>query len=307
MGDEMKYSIDVQNLWKAYHQEYVVSDVSFQVKEGEVFAFLGPNGAGKSTTISILTTLLSFDRGNIQIGGYTLGKQDYEIRQSLGVVFQDSRLDRMLSVKQNLMIRCGLYGVFGAQAKHKVDQLFSCCQLEEIKDHKVQTLSGGQRRRVDIARALISNPSILILDEPSTGLDPQSRKELWANIIRLHKGTGLTIFMTTHYMEEAEIANHICMIQKGTIILDKQRENLNQAIGKDQLLLYTSTPQNVCQILRKCNVSYVVSDTCIQVDVMNMYQIMSLLRKCEIYLQRFELKKRTIEDMYLELLKEECE
>lgn len=307
MGDEMKYSIDVQNLSKAYHQDDVVSNVSFQVKEGEIFAFLGPNGAGKSTTISILTTLLPFDRGNVQVEGYALGKQDYDIRKSLGVVFQDSRLDQKLSVKQNLMIRCGLYGLFGSQAKYKVEQLFTSCQLQELKDHKVYTLSGGQRRRVDIARALISSPSILILDEPSTGLDPQSRKELWTNIIRLHKETGLTIFMTTHYMEEAEIANHICMIQKGTIVLDKEKEDLNIAIGKDQLLLFTGTPQKVCQILRQCRVPYITSESYIQVDVLNMYQIMSLLRKCEIYLQRFELKKRTIEDMYLELLKEERE
>lgn len=300
----MKNSIEVSHVSKAYQHNKVVNDINFQVRKGEIFAFLGPNGAGKSTTIAMLCTLLSIDSGDICIEGNHVGVDNAGIRKDLGVVFQDSMLDGLLSVHQNLILRCGLYGLFGTYAQQRVAQLCDICQLQEFQSQRVSTLSGGQRRRVDIARALIPNPHVLILDEPSSGLDPKSRKLLWDTIIRLHDEYHMTVFLTTHYLEEAEIADHICMIQKGSIILDGEREQLKQIYGQEQLLLYSDTLQNIINVLQKHRIAFIKETDCLRIDVLNFYQIMSILRKCEIYIHHIELVRNRLEDMYLKLLEE---
>lgn len=304
IGDEMKNSIEVHNLWKAYNGKNVVKGISFVVPKGEIFAFLGPNGAGKSTTISILSTLTSFDKGSIKMEGHNVGVEDIEIHKKLGIVFQDSMLDDILTVKENLRIRCGLYNLTTAQAIQRVNELISLCNLESFANQKVKTLSGGQRRSADIARALIPTPSILILDEPSTGLDPIARANLWQTIKQLHIDANLTIFMTTHYMEEAEIADQICILNKGEIIMNENVKTFKHMYGNDKLKLYGPL-KKLASILASQHIAYKEKLNYIQITPMNTFQTMSILRKCEVYIEHFELLPEKIEDVYLEMIKEE--
>ena len=246
----METSIRVEQLCKSYQGTTVVKNISFQVNKGEIFAFLGPNGAGKSTTISILSTLLKKDSGTVIINGFRLGQEDERIRSGIGIVFQNSVLDELLSVKQNLILRSALYHLPYKQACRRVQKLCDICDLHDIMHQPVGTLSGGQRRRCDIARALIPEPEILILDEPSTGLDPKARKQLWDTISALHKERHMTVFMTTHYMEEAEIADHLCIIKQGNIIFDKPMKEVHKQYAAEQLLLY---PASKAQLIAELN------------------------------------------------------
>lgn len=301
----MEQSIHVHNLCKAYDDRNALNGISFCVNKGELFAFLGPNGAGKSTTIGILSTLMTADRGEVYIEQNRLGNDDAAIRRKIGIVFQNSVLDASLSVQQNLILRCGLYGLYGKQARERVKALYDLCHIEDIRKQRVNTLSGGQRRRVDIARAMISDPSILILDEPTTGLDPKARKEVWDNILQLQSTYGKTLFMTTHYMEEAEKADHICMIQKGEILVDATTSELMQDMGRDQLYLYTDVKQNVSRMLQQHHIKHHIEIGYIQIPVLNFFQMMSVLRKCEPYIHHIEVKKQSMEDIYLEVIKED--
>lgn len=298
----MSESILVHNLKKNYGEHVALKGIDLRVEQGEIFAFLGPNGAGKSTMISILSTLVPYDSGEVRIEGYLLGKQDEWIRHQIGIVFQGSSLDEALSVYQNLKIRCGLYQLFGKQCKQRIHELSELCQLQDILHQSIQTLSGGQRRRVDIARALIPKPKLIILDEPSTGLDPKYRKELWTMIQHLHQQEHMTIFLTTHYMEEAEIADHICMIHQGSILLDGKREELISSFQKDRLQLYTKSKQQVGDVLNRKKIKYQWMQDYVEIEVSNFYEIMSILRSCEHYIYQMKLQKGSIEDMYLQVL-----
>lgn len=301
----MSASIQIHNLRKSYGNAEALRGIDLCVEQGEIFAILGPNGAGKSTLISIISTLVLHEQGEVRIQGYLLGKQNEAIRQCLGVVFQGSMLDAPLTVKQNLMLRCGLYGLYGAFARQRVEELASSCQLSAFLHQRVQTLSGGQRRRVDIARALIPHPKLLILDEPSTGLDPKSRKELWEMIQELHQKDQITILLTTHYMEEAEIADHICMMQHGKVLVDGKREVLKQRFQKEQLSLYTHARGQVSKALDQKRISYHWQSDHVDIELTNFYQLMSILRGTEHYVHRIEIKTGSIEDMYLQVLEEE--
>lgn len=214
----MNNIITIMNLMKAYGPVQAVDDISLDVAEGELFAFLGPNGAGKSTTINVLCTLLKKDGGEVTINGAKLGKDDDAIRKSIGVVFQKSFLDDLLSVKENLESRGIIYGIEKAEVKHRIETLTEQLSLAEFVDRPYGKLSGGQRRRADIARALINHPRILFLDEPTTGLDPQTRAHIWTYIHELREKHKMTIFLTTHYMEEAANCDRVCIIDHGKIL-----------------------------------------------------------------------------------------
>ena len=209
--------IEVNNLVKNYGDVQAVKNISFSVKEGSLFSFLGVNGAGKSTTIGMLTSLLSKDKGQIKIGGFDIDTNSDQVRRLLGVVFQDSVLDYNLTVYDNLMIRGSLYDLSGRTLKNAVLKVIELTNINELKKRKLSNLSGGQRRRVDIARALIHNPKLLFLDEPTTGLDPKTRRDIWELIANLQKEKGMTVFLTTHYMEEAANSDDIVIIHKGEI------------------------------------------------------------------------------------------
>jgi len=192
--------ITVKNLKKMYKEHLAVNDISFEVNEGELFAFLGENGAGKSTTINILCTILQKTEGEVSVCGYTLGKEDDKIREKIGIVFQNSVLDPKLTVKENLFLRGSYYGLTKKEIAKRLESFNAHFEMDDIWNRKYERLSGGQRRRVDIMRALIHKPQILFLDEPTTGLDPKSRKLVWDYINHLRKDKGMTIFLTTHYM-----------------------------------------------------------------------------------------------------------
>ena len=199
----MEKIIEVSDIRKAFGAVQAVDGVSFHVEKGQLFAFLGPNGAGKSTTIDMICTLIRPDSGKITVNGYEAGKEDCGIRNSIGVVFQDGVLDPMLTVKENLSLRGSFYKLKRARLGNAIDKAAETANITDLYRRKYGALSGGQRRRCDIARALLNTPEILLLDEPTTGLDPQTRKSVWDTIIQLQTETDMTIFLTTHYMEEA--------------------------------------------------------------------------------------------------------
>jgi len=211
-------AIEVRGLVKRFRDVTAVDDVSFTVPAGGVFAFLGVNGAGKSTTIACLTTTLGFDAGTVSVAGNDVVARGEAVRRAIGVVFQESVLDPALSVRENLLVRARPYlGSTGA-IRARIDELVALIDLQSFADRPYGKLSGGQRRRVDIARALVHDPRILFLDEPTTGLDPASRALVWATMHELRERTGLTVFLTTHYMEETEEADEVCIIDRGRVI-----------------------------------------------------------------------------------------
>jgi len=209
--------VQVENLSKSYGNIEAVKSISFSVSEGNLFSFLGTNGAGKSTTINILTTLLAKTSGTASVGGFDVDKDADRVRSLIGVVFQDSVLDILLSVRENLTFRGSLYGLRGSKLKGAVENAEKITDISELAARPYGKLSGGQKRRVDIARALLHMPKLLFLDEPTTGLDPKTRRDIWLMIRQLQKTTGMTVFLTTHYMEEAAESNDIVIIHKGEI------------------------------------------------------------------------------------------
>lgn len=232
----MEPIIQVQHLQKSFGPIKAVQDISFEVRQGELFAFLGVNGAGKSTTISILCSQLKKDCGRVLVGGKPVGSDD--IKRRLGVVFQNSVLDSALTVRENLASRAALYGITGSAFRRRISELSELLQLEELLPRTVGKLSGGQRRRIDIARALLHKPDILVLDEPTTGLDPQTRKTLWSVVSYLQKEERLTVFLTTHYMEEAAEADHIVILDSGKIVAEGTPLELKNRYAGDFITLY---------------------------------------------------------------------
>ena len=210
--------IRIRNLSKSYGKLQAVKNISLNVYEGELFAFLGPNGAGKSTTINILSTLLEKDAGEIEINQHILGKNNDKIRNDIGIVFQKSFLDDLLTVRENLITRASFYGLENAVITKRINTLSEQLSLHEFIDRPYGKLSGGQRRRADIARALVNHPKVLFLDEPTTGLDPQTRNSIWTYIEDLRIKHKMTIFLTTHYMEEAAKCDRVCVIDHGEIL-----------------------------------------------------------------------------------------
>jgi len=235
--------IEIDRLSKSFGEVRAVRDLSFRVKEGELFAFLGLNGAGKSTTISIMCGQLKRDAGTVVIDGADLDRDVGSVKRELGVVFQNSALDTALSVRDNLRYRAALYGITGKDFERRLSELSALLELEDLLDRDFGKLSGGQKRRIDIARALLHEPKILILDEPTTGLDPQTRKAVWDVVSRLRKERRLTVFLTTHYMEEAADADYVVILDAGQIAAEGTPLSLKNTYTGDFLTLYGLTKQ----------------------------------------------------------------
>ena len=228
--------IRVANLTKRYGPITAVRDVSFQVKAGEIFAFLGPNGAGKTTTIKILTTLLKPTSGEVQVDGFSPTRNQAEVRKRFGIVFQDPSLDDQLTAFENMDLHGALYAVPKNLRKERIEQLLNLFQLWDRRTDLVKNFSGGMRRRLEIARCMLHTPKIIFLDEPTLGLDPQTRNQLWTHIRRLNEDEGITVFLTTHYMEEAErMANRIAIIDHGAIVAQGTLTELKEKTGADSL------------------------------------------------------------------------
>ena len=230
--------IQIEHLQKHFGDVHAVNDLSFKVKKGELFAFLGVNGAGKSTTINILCGQLKKDGGSVEICGTDIDRDPDTVKRSLGVVFQNSVLDKELSVKDNLESRAALYGIHGAAFRNRLAELAQLLDFEDLLRRPVGKLSGGQRRRIDIARALFHEPEILILDEPTTGLDPQTRSLLWAVVDRLRREKNMTVFLTTHYMEEAADADYVVILDHGRIAAEGTPLQLKNSYTGDFITIY---------------------------------------------------------------------
>lgn len=291
--------IEVKNLSKSYGSIKAVKDISFYVEKGKLFAFLGPNGAGKSTTIDIICTFLKKDSGNIVIGGLELGKDDDEIRGRIGAVFQDGLLDNLLTVEENLMIRGGLYKNKKEDLKAAVDEIAEIMGITEILKRPYGKLSGGQRRRCDIARALINKPQILFLDEPTTGLDPQTRKSVWETIQRLQKSNNMTLFLTTHYMEEAAEADYVIIIDEGKIAAKGTPAYLRETYAKDKLSLMCRDVKTVSGLLAQKNIENVIISDCVCVELKETMEALQIIQDVKEYITGFEVTAGTMDDAFI--------
>ena len=241
MNGKQENIIEIENLSKSYGKVKAVQDLSFRVKEGELFAFLGVNGAGKSTTISVICGQLEKDAGKVFVCGKDTDTDMDYIKSRIGVVFQDCVLDKALSVKDNLVCRAALYDIMGDELKKRLNELSEVLQIGDLMNRAVGKLSGGQRRRIDIARALLHKPEVLILDEPTTGLDPQTRSLIWEVIDKLRKETNMTVLLTTHYMEEATPADYVVIIDSGKIAAEGTPLELKNTYSGDYVTIYGIT------------------------------------------------------------------
>ena len=242
--------IRVENLTRRFGNILAVDNVSFEVEEGTIFGFLGPNGAGKTTTINILCTLLSPTSGNAFINGHDCNSESSEVRKSIGIVFQDSSLDKDLTARENLLFHAYLYNVDKSERKQRVEDALKFVNLVDRGDDLIKKFSGGMKRRLEVARGLIHRPKVLFLDEPTLGLDPQSRSNLWEFITALPQKHNVTIFMTTHYMEEAEVCDRIAIIDRGRIITSGTPSELKKLIGGDVIYLKTEDNKKAVEVLK---------------------------------------------------------
>lgn len=240
--------IQIEHLNKSFGDVKAVSDLSIRVKEGELYAFLGVNGAGKSTTISIICGQLSKDSGKVIVSGRNIDDGMQDVTRALGVVFQNSALDMALNVRENLESRAALYGIKGEAFRKRLEELAEILDFKDILSRTVGKLSGGQRRRIDIARALLHKPRILILDEPTTGLDPQTRRLLWDVTEKLRRSEKMTVFLTTHYMEEAADADYVVILDSGKISAEGTPLELKNKYTGDFITLYGVTKQELDKI-----------------------------------------------------------
>ena len=291
--------IEVRNLVKKYNEHLAVKGIDFDVKEGELFAFLGENGAGKSTTINILCTILEKTSGDIKICNHILGREDNLIRKEIGIVFQNSVLDDKLTVKENLFTRGSYYGLTKKQIEERLKSFYERFELGEIMNRKYEKLSGGQRRRVDIVRALLNNPKILFLDEPTTGLDPKSRKIVWDYIDYLRKEKGMTIFLTTHYMEETRDANHVVILDKGEVIARGTPSELKSTYASSKFLWYAKRNEENDKTAESIN-----SRVCYDADHYNILfdgDILDIISNEKDKFKDFEIIKGSMDDVFLNL------
>lgn len=247
----MEKIIEINNLKKYFNDVKAVDDISFKVNEGDFFAFLGVNGAGKSTTISIMSGDLEKDAGEVKICGFDIEKEPNKIKALIGIVYQSSFLDKNLTVYDNLKIKAGLYGIIGKEFEQKLEYLQNLLDFKDLLKRDFGKLSGGQKRKIDIARALLHDPKILILDEPTTGLDPQTRIKVWQVLNDLRKSKGLTIFLTTHYMEEASEADYVIILDSGKIVAKGTPNELKTAYANDFIRIYNPLYDEVLEKIAK--------------------------------------------------------
>lgn len=291
----MKNIIEIDGLNKSFGQVHAVQNLSFRVKEGELFAFLGVNGAGKSTTINIMCGQLSKDSGTVQIDGCDLDNNCAAVKCKLGVVFQNSVLDSSLSARDNLQSRAALYGIKGKQFQQRLAELAKLLDFEDFLNRPVGKLSGGQRRRIDIARALLHNPKILVFDEPTTGLDPQTRKLLWDVVNDLRKREGLTVFLTTHYMEEAADADFVVILDSGKIVAEGTPLELKNAYAGDYVTFYNVEEQAVKALQRP----YIAVRDGFRVQIANTQQATELILQNPSLFCDYEITKGKMDDVFL--------
>lgn len=291
----MGHIIEIKNLSKSFGELKAVQNLSFCVKQGELFAFLGVNGAGKSTTISIMCGQLDKDSGSVTIDGKSTDGNLEGIKRELGVVFQNSLLDKALSVRDNLQSRAALYGITGKAFEKRLDELSELLDFRDLLKRTVGKLSGGQRRRIDIARALLHRPKILILDEPTTGLDPQTRRLLWDVVTGLRRKENMTVFLTTHYMEEAADADYVVILDSGTIAAEGTPLLLKNTFTGDFITFYETTEEQV----KKFGLPYEKIRNAYRIAVPNTEKATELILTHPEIFKDYEITKGKMDDVFL--------
>ncbi|MFC6324605.1 ATP-binding cassette domain-containing protein [Microbacterium koreense] len=289
----------VENLVKTYRAVRAVDDVSFEVSDGAAFAFLGSNGAGKSTTIACLTTLRAFDSGSVRVGGYDVRTAGEDVRRTIGVVFQDSLMDDALTVRENLRFRASLMHLDRVRTNARIAELSELIELDEFLDRPYGKLSGGQRRRADIARALIHEPRIVFLDEPTAGLDPASRIAVWRTIQTLRIQNGLTVFLTTHYMEETEEADDVCIVDAGRIVARGTPRQLRARYSRSILTVTSSDPAGLGDLARRDGLEVTTDGALVRLTVPDATVARTLLAAHGDSVRDFEFRHGRMDDVFL--------
>jgi multidrug/hemolysin transport system ATP-binding protein len=293
--------IVVKGLHKQYGEVKAVKGIDFYVEKGKLFAFLGPNGAGKTTTINIICTLLSLNEGEVAVNGYQLGVDDDAIRDNIGIVFQDGVLDKLLTVKENLLMRGSFYHKEKKELEKAVEEALEVTSISDLKNRRYGSLSGGQKRRADIARALVHRPKILFLDEPTTGLDPQTRKNVWSTIQNLQRDTQMTVFLTTHYMEEADEADYVIIIDDGLIAAKGSPTDLKNKYSDDTLRVKPTDRTKVETILQENNIEYSEKNDliiCRLASTLGAVRILDLLAG---NMESFQVLNGTMDDAFINI------
>lgn len=295
--------IEVSDLAKSYKDFEAVKGVNFSVEEGEIFGFLGPNGAGKSTTINMLSTINKPTSGRAIINGFNIVSEKNKVRESIGLIFQESTLDEKLTANENLMLHCRFYRVPKEKREERVKEVLEIVDLADKRKQIVETFSGGMKRRLEIARGLLHYPRVLFLDEPTVGLDPQTRDHIWEYILRLKKKAGITIFLTTHYMDEAEICDRIAVMDHGNLIALDTPENLKTNVGGDIIEIRTINNQDAkSEIESGYNVEVKEADDTLtfQVNKGNEF-LVQFVKEFPIEITTVNLRRPTLNDVFLQL------
>ena len=295
--------VEVKELAKNFGQLTAVDKVSFTVKEGEIFGFLGPNGAGKTTTINMLCTLLTPTEGRARVNGYDVVKQRADVRRSIGLVFQEPTLDEYLTAEQNLRFHAYAYKIPREEREKRIDDLLELVELSDRRKSRVSTFSGGMKRRLEMARGLLHSPRVLFLDEPTLGLDPQNRRHIWDHIQELRKKHNLTIFLTTHYMDEAENCNRITVIDRGRIVALDTPDNLKDMVGGDLVTLKAEDDDAaVIELKEKYKVEPIIKRDSIVFSVPQGEKfLVKLMRDFHNRLISISIRRPTLDDVFLKL------
>jgi ABC-2 type transport system ATP-binding protein len=295
----VKNIIEVKNYVKKYNHFTAVDNISFEVEEGSIFALLGPNGAGKSTTINTLCTIFDKTSGTMTIDGKDVSHEKDAVRCVIGVVFQESTLDNKMTVLENLIMHCHFYGIPKSEANERIQFVLNLVDLLNWKKAMVSSLSGGMKRRVEIARSLLHYPKVLFLDEPTAGLDPQTRAHIWDYIVKLQKERNMTIFLTTHYIEEAEICNKVAIIDIGKIVALDSPYHLKQKYTKDKAYITTADGQGLEALLDKTGFVYKKKNGYYSIEVESIPDLLEILSEHKVSISDLEIKKGTLNDVFL--------
>lgn len=297
----MNKIIEVRDFVKKYGNFTAVDHVSFEVESGSIFAFLGPNGAGKSTTINTLCTIIEKTSGTLLIDGKDVSRDKDAVRSVIGVVFQDPTLDNKMTVEENLKMHCHFYNIPKSTIDERIHFVLKIVDLTEWRKAMVSSLSGGMKRRVEIARSLLHFPKVLFLDEPTTGLDPQTRANIWEYIIKLQKEKDITIFLTTHYMDEAEISDKVAIMDHGKIIAFDHPSALKEQYTKDKAYITTSDREGLEALLNKHSMNFKKENGSFSVELSDLADFMELINEHRSFITDLEIKKGTLNDVFLEI------
>jgi ABC-2 type transport system ATP-binding protein len=295
----IKNIIEVSNFTKKFGDFKAVDNISFSVEEGSIFAFLGPNGAGKSTTVNTLCTILDKTEGTLKINGADVTEEKRKVRSYIGIVFQESTLDRKLTVWENINLHCDLYNVPKLEVRERIDFVLELVDLQDWRDAPVESLSGGMKRRVEIARGLVHSPMVLFMDEPTAGLDPQTRANMWDYVRKLQQQQNITIFLTTHNMEEAEICHKIAVIDHGGLVALDTLDNLKTQYTSTSMHLRTTQDDTLTGYLKEHSLKYEIDDGLFTVESDSLATTLEIVSVFHEQITDLEITKGTLNDVFL--------